>query len=77
VKKQAAIHLHGGYVLETTHGYYPLGTWGFAANLGTNRSEAESKLEWWLSKSPGEYRMYDNNSGEIVDAVERVVTHVQ
>lgn len=58
-----------GYVLETTHGYYPLGAWGFAANLGDDRLQAESKLRWWLDKSPGEYRIYDNSTGEVIDAV--------
>jgi hypothetical protein len=54
------------WVLETTHGYYPIGTWGFAANLGSDEAEARTKLEWWLSKNPDEYRLYNNHTEQII-----------
>jgi hypothetical protein len=56
------------WVLETQHGYYPLGTWGFAAYLGEDNSKARAKLAYWHSKTPGEYRLYNNQTGEIVYA---------
>lgn len=52
------------WVLETTHGYYPLGTWGFAAYLGNDEAEARAKFDYWDAKSPGEYRLYDNRQEE-------------
>lgn len=55
------------WVLETTHGYYPLGTWGFAANLGAETDPALRKLLWWREKSPGVYRLYNNQTGETVE----------
>lgn len=56
------------WVLETQHGYYPLGTWGFAANLGRDEADARAKLEYWHAKTPGNYRLYNNQTGEVIHA---------
>ncbi|HEX8177832.1 MAG TPA: hypothetical protein VF543_22275 [Pyrinomonadaceae bacterium] len=56
------------WVLETQHGYYPLGTWGYATYLGSDETEARAKLEYWHKTAPGEYRLYNNETNEVVYA---------
>ncbi|MEY8206122.1 MAG: hypothetical protein RPR40_13745 [Bermanella sp.] len=52
------------YVLETDHGYYSDYGWGFATS-SVDLEEGKIQFEHW-SKTSGNYRLIDGQTGEIL-----------